>query len=132
MSLGLRVEIWPHSFVTSALYGWLVHVPTVWRMTCRYQVLSWLDGPREKALSSPDTMIMQVAHTHFLQNMGQQYEYHTHAQASAHTHTRARARARKQARTHTHTHARAQTHPHTRARAHRHARAHTRTHARGI
>ena len=29
MSRGLRVEIWPHCFVTSALYGWLVYVPAV-------------------------------------------------------------------------------------------------------
>jgi hypothetical protein len=32
VSLGLRVEIWPHCFVTSALYGWVVHVPTVFLM----------------------------------------------------------------------------------------------------
>jgi hypothetical protein len=80
VSLGLRVKIWLHCFVTSALYRWVVHVPTVFLAEddCWYQLFSTLDGPREKALSSPDTMTMQVVRTHFLQNIGQQYEYHTH------------------------------------------------------
>jgi hypothetical protein len=55
VSHGLRVEIWPHCFVTSALYGWLVYVPAVFLTEDDLPVPV---GKWEKALPSPDTMKM--------------------------------------------------------------------------
>jgi hypothetical protein len=42
VSLGLRVEIWPHSFITSALYGWVVHVPAVF-LTDLSEPVKWAE-----------------------------------------------------------------------------------------